>query len=58
MPVDDTLVICVLKSRSDLRGDGPSIIEGAPSILLGTLDQFHGEYSHAVSLVDARDSGA
>ena len=58
MPVDDTLVLCVLKSRSDLRGDGPSIIEGVPSILLGTLDQFHGEYSQAVSLVDAKNSGA
>jgi hypothetical protein len=55
MPVDDTLVICVLKSRSDLRGDVPSIIEGAPSIRRRTLDQFHGECSHAVSMVDAID---
>jgi hypothetical protein len=55
MPVDDTLVICVLKSRSDLRGDVPSIIEGAPSIRRRTLDQFHGECWHAVSMVDAID---
>ena len=55
MPVDDTLVICVLKSRSDLRGDVPSIIEGARSIRRRTLDQFHGECSHAVSMVHAID---
>jgi photosystem II stability/assembly factor-like uncharacterized protein len=55
MPVDDTLVICVLKSRSDLRGEVPSIIQGAPCIRRRTLDQFHGECSHAVSMVDAID---
>jgi hypothetical protein len=37
---------------------GQAIIESAPSILRGTLDQLHGEWSHAVSMVDARNSGA
>ena len=55
MPVDDILVLCVLQSRSDLRGDVPSIIEGAPSIRRRALDQFHGECAHAVSMVDAID---